>query len=328
MDENRFRNPDYFISRELSWLEFNQRVMEEAKDKKIPLLERFKFLAIVTSNLDEFFMVRVGSLYDQVQAGIEKKDAAGLTPKQQLKRVVSRAHQMMQEQYEIYKKLVPQLKKEGIQVVSASQLKKEELAYLDSYFKQEVYPVLTPMAVDASRPFPLILNRSLNIALLIEREKEETFATVQVPAVLVQRNRADNPGLLLPVRLSVECDVPASLQPVEDLPHPLPSRHLDRGCLDIAVIDQLIIFAFQLCQVAAPSRDLDVLHAFLRADNRDRAVQDDALAPAVRAVPDKIAGKFDSKICFDCSGKNFRRNRRKKFSCRNKNPTVVYGGFF
>ena len=187
MDATVFQNPEYFISRELSWLEFNQRVMEEAKDKKNPLLERFKFLAIVTSNLDEFFMVRVGSLYDQVQAGIEKKDAAGLTPKQQLKRVVARAHQMMEEQYRIYNKsLLPQLKKEGIQIVSADQLKKEEKAFLDEYFKQEVYPVLTPMAVDASRPFPLILNRSLNIALLIERDEEDTFATVQVPSVLAR----------------------------------------------------------------------------------------------------------------------------------------------
>lgn len=187
MDENRFRNPEYYISRELSWLEFNQRVMEEAKDKKNPLLERFKFLAIVTSNLDEFFMVRVGSLYDQVQAGIEKKDAAGLTPRQQMKRVIARAHQMLDEQYEIYNKsLMPQLKKAGIRIVSPAQLEKEEVEYLDEYFKQEIYPVLTPMAVDASRPFPLILNRSLNIALMIEREEGETFATVQVPSVLAR----------------------------------------------------------------------------------------------------------------------------------------------
>ena len=185
MDDTLFKNPEYFISRELSWLEFNQRVMEEAKDKKNPLLERFKFLAIVTSNLDEFFMVRVGSLYDQVQAGIEKKDAAGLTPKQQMKRVIARAHQMLEEQYEIYNKsLMPQLKKAGIHLISAQQLNHDEMEYLTEYFRQEVYPVLTPMAVDSSRPFPLILNRSLNIALLIGREDSDTFATVQVPAVL------------------------------------------------------------------------------------------------------------------------------------------------
>lgn len=187
MDENQFKNPDYFISRELSWLEFNQRVMEEAKDKKNPLLERFKFLAIVTSNLDEFFMVRVGSLYDQVQAGIEKKDAAGLTPRQQLKRVTARAHQMLDEQYEIYNRnLMPQLKKAGIQIIPAAELTGEETEYLNEYFRQEIYPVLTPMAVDASRPFPLILNRSLNIAMMIEREEQDTFATVQVPSVLAR----------------------------------------------------------------------------------------------------------------------------------------------
>lgn len=183
---SQFENPEYFISRELSWLEFNERVMEEAKDKKNPLLERFKFLAIVTSNLDEFFMVRVGSLYDQVQAGIEKKDAAGLSPRQQMKRVIARAHKMLDDQYEIYNQsLMPQLKKAGIQLLQPKQLSQQEREYLEEYFLQEIYPVLTPMAVDVSRPFPLILNRSLNIALLIERQEgTDTFATVQVPAVL------------------------------------------------------------------------------------------------------------------------------------------------
>ncbi|MCI8633120.1 MAG: RNA degradosome polyphosphate kinase [Lachnospiraceae bacterium] len=183
---SQFENPEYFISRELSWLEFNERVMEEAKDKKNPLLERFKFLAIVTSNLDEFFMVRVGSLYDQVQAGIEKKDAAGLSPRQQMKRVIARAHKMLDDQYEIYNQsLMPQLKKAGIQLLQPKQLSQQERDYLEEYFLQEIYPVLTPMAVDVSRPFPLILNRSLNIALLIERQEGiDTFATVQVPAVL------------------------------------------------------------------------------------------------------------------------------------------------
>lgn len=187
MDANQFKDPNYFISRELSWLEFNQRVMEEAKDKKNPLLERFKFLSIVTSNLDEFFMVRVGSLYDQVQAGIEKQDAAGLTPRQQMKKVIARAHQMLDDQYEIYNKsLLPQLKKAGITLIFPDQLTEEEITYLADFFQQEVYPVLTPMAVDASRPFPLILNRSLNIALLMDREGESSFATVQVPSVLAR----------------------------------------------------------------------------------------------------------------------------------------------
>ena len=97
MEGNVFYKPEYFISRELSWLAFNQRVLEEAKDTKNPLLERAKFLAIVTSNLDEFFMVRVGSLKDQVEAGYTKEDAAGLSPKQQLKRISQRAHLMAEE---------------------------------------------------------------------------------------------------------------------------------------------------------------------------------------------------------------------------------------
>ncbi len=186
MEGNDFYKPEYFISRELSWLEFNQRVLEEAKDTKNPLLERAKFLAIVTSNLDEFFMVRVGSLKDQVEAGYTKEDAAGLTPKQQLKRISQRAHLMAEEQYNTYSRsILPQLKKEGILILPKRQLKKEDLQYLEGYYKSNIYPVLTPMAVDPGRPFPLILNRSLNIAVFLERTKEEEiFATVQVPSVL------------------------------------------------------------------------------------------------------------------------------------------------
>ncbi|SDZ07295.1 RNA degradosome polyphosphate kinase [Tindallia californiensis] len=177
----------HFISRELSWLEFNHRVMEESRDKNNPLFERLKFLAIVTSNLDEFFMVRVASLKDQVNAGYQKPDPAGLTPKRQLKHISQRVHRMVKDQYNTFNKsLKPLLQKEGFYLLRRDQISAEQHGFLEDYFKKMLYPVLTPMAVDSSRPFPLILNRSLNIAMLVQGEEATTptFATVQVPSVL------------------------------------------------------------------------------------------------------------------------------------------------
>ena len=114
-----YNKPENLISRELSWLEFNQRVLDEAVDPKNPLLERGKFLSITSSNLDEFFMVRVGSLKDAIHSDINKPDPAGLTPKQQMKRVAVRAHAMIKDQYEIYNKsFIPALEKQGIRVIS------------------------------------------------------------------------------------------------------------------------------------------------------------------------------------------------------------------
>jgi len=179
---------EYFINRELSWLEFNHRVLEEARDRKNPLFERLKFLSIVSSNLDEFFMIRVASLKDQVDAGFIKQDPTGLTPKQQLKRISLRTHKMVDEQYNAFNRaLILGLKKNGIFVVDRNELTVVQKEFLQEYFMNEIYPVLTPMAVDSSRPFPLILNKSLNLAVLIKDhlgEKEHIFATVQVPSVL------------------------------------------------------------------------------------------------------------------------------------------------
>ena len=185
--KNKKNNHNY-LNRELSWLEFNQRVLEEAKDENNPLLERLKFLAITASNLDEFFMVRVGSLWDQVQANFKEKDPSGLTPIEQLESIGNRVHKMSVEQQECYNNiLLPCLRREHIYILSLKELSQEDKLYIEKYYNSYVFPVLTPMVVDKSRPFPLILNKSLNIALLLEHSenKEETiFATVQVPSVL------------------------------------------------------------------------------------------------------------------------------------------------
>ncbi|WP_278335840.1 RNA degradosome polyphosphate kinase [Petroclostridium xylanilyticum] len=193
-----FNKPEYFINRELSWLEFNDRVLEEAKDRSNPLLERIKFLSIVSSNLDEFFMIRVASLKDQVNVGFNKPDPAGLTPKQQLKKISIRTHKMVDEQYNMFNRaLLPRLKKNGIHMVYEEDLTDEQRNFLDEYFTNEIYPVLTPMAVDSSRPFPLILNKSLNLGVLIkdkETENQYIFATVQVPSVLPRIVELPSPG--------------------------------------------------------------------------------------------------------------------------------------
>ncbi len=189
MDNLNFSNSEFFFNRELGWLEFNDRVLEEAKDDRNPLFERIKFISIVSSNLDEFFMVRVASLKDQVNVGFDKADLAGLTPKQQLKRISQRTHSMLEEQYKcLNENLVPELKNNGFKFINKDNLSKADIKVLDEHFINNVYPVLTPMAVDSGRPFPLILNKSLNIGLLVKdnnaSDDEAIFATVQVPSVL------------------------------------------------------------------------------------------------------------------------------------------------
>ena len=180
---------EYFTNRELSWLDFNYRVLGEARDKNIPLFERLKFLSITSSNLDEFFMIRVASLKDMVNAKYEKPDIAGMTPQMQLEAISKKTHDLVNTQYTTYNRSSkPMLRQNGLTIIdSYEDLSEFQRNYVDQYFQQDVYPVLTPMAVDSSRPFPLIRNKSLNIGALIsdkEDESEYDFATVQVPSVL------------------------------------------------------------------------------------------------------------------------------------------------
>lgn len=185
-----FLSPEFYYNRELSWLKFNYRVLSEARDKGNPLFERLKFLSITASNLDEFFMVRVASLKDMVHAKYEKEDIAGLTPEKQLLAINKETHSLVNLQYSTYNRsLVPLLKQNGVQMIAHhEELNKKQGNYVDSYFEDNVYPVLTPMAVDSSRPFPLIRNKSLNLGALVKKKGEKNaeveFATVQVPSVL------------------------------------------------------------------------------------------------------------------------------------------------
>lgn len=196
MKNKTFSNHEFFVNREMSWLEFNQRVLDEVQDSNNPLFERLKFLAIVNSNLDEFFMVRVGSIYDQINAGYSKLDASGLKPEEQLVRIAERTQCMVEDEYAAWSnKLVTQMKKQGIRILYPKDLNKIQRSYLEEYFDSVVYPVLTPMAVDSSRPFPLIQNKTINIAVLVENTEEEDddiFATIQVPTILSRMVELDH----------------------------------------------------------------------------------------------------------------------------------------
>ncbi len=175
MADKKFKNPEFYQNRELSWIEFDRRVLGEACDKSIPLFERLKFLSITASNLDEFFMVRVASLKDMVNAGYDKTDIAGMTPAEQLKAVSTETHDLVEVQYATYNhSLLPLLKSNGLTVIEKYEdLDKEDVQFVDRFFQDNVYPVLTPMAVDSSRPFPLIRNKSLNLGALVSKKEEE-----------------------------------------------------------------------------------------------------------------------------------------------------------
>lgn len=181
-------DPSLYINRELSWLEFNRRVLEEAKDPTVPLLERLKFLAITESNLDEFFMVRVGGLQQKKQAGIGFGSGADRTPVTvQLEKIGVIVRELIEEmQTRLHKEVLPGLLEEGIAIRTQEELTKGELDHLARVFRSQIFPVLTPMAIDPGHPFPHLLNKSLNLVVKLNRKQfvEPIFAVVQVPSVL------------------------------------------------------------------------------------------------------------------------------------------------
>ena len=181
------RAPEYYTNRELSWMRFDQRILGLAEREDIPLFERLKFLSIVSSNLDEFVMVRVGSLVDMIHEDIKTKDIAGMTAAEQLSAVTDEIHELVAKQYRVYnKELLPLLEENGLTIVGDyDDLTAEEKRFAVQYFENTVYPVLTPLAIDPSHPFPLIKNHAINIGVIIRKDtEEEQYATVQVPSVL------------------------------------------------------------------------------------------------------------------------------------------------
>lgn len=178
-----------YYNRELSWMDFNARVLEEATKKENPLMERLRFLAITGSNLDEFFMVRVAGVKAQVNSSYKPKDKLDLAPQDLLRELEDKAHHFMEKQYScLHRSIMPALERSGLRFVDWHGMNEEQKGFVGRYFKQVLFPVLTPLAVDGSRPFPLLANKTLNIAVRLEskdeKEKEKNFAIVQVPSIL------------------------------------------------------------------------------------------------------------------------------------------------
>lgn len=199
------KNHRYYLNRELSWLQFNRRVLQEAVDPNNPLLEKLKFLAITSSNLDEFFMIRVAGLKHQKENGVKRRDIANMTPEEQLEAISDTCQRLVARQYRYLKMILKELETEGLYFIRPEDASPRQMKWLDDYFEREIFPVVTPMAVDSSHPFPFLASKSLNIALLLERnERDMTLdeendidvktAIVPVPSVLPRIVRLpDNP---------------------------------------------------------------------------------------------------------------------------------------
>ena len=189
MNDVDLQVPQLFINRELSFLEFDQRVLEQAKDSHVPLLERVRFLCISCTNLDEFFEIRVASLKELQEAGAVQVGADGLSVGEQLKAIRTRAARLVEEQYEVLNDvLMPELAKNGVVFASPERWTRAQAEWLESYFHREVEPVLSPLALDPARPFPKVLNKSLNFAIVVEGEdgfgRNSGLAVVQAPRSL------------------------------------------------------------------------------------------------------------------------------------------------
>jgi polyphosphate kinase len=189
MDAIDLKNPELYINRELSLLEFNRRVLEQAKDENVPLLERLRFLCISASNMDEFFEIRVSGLKQQVAFGSARKDADSLTPAEQLQRLSPAAHHLVAEQYRVFNDiLVPGLEREGIRFVRRSEWTARQSDWVKRYFHRELSPVLSPIGLDPAHPFPQVLNKSLNFIVPMEGKdafgRDSTVAIVQAPRSL------------------------------------------------------------------------------------------------------------------------------------------------
>ncbi len=191
---SKYFNPNNFFNREKSWLEFNRRVLEEATNPQLPLLERIRFISIFFSNLDEFYMIRVSGLKEQVRANIIELSIDGLTPLDQLKIIENTVQPMLTTIYQYWHNtIIPELEKNKIFICNLSELHADEKEALDQYFSKEIFPVLTPLAFDPGRPFPYISNLSLSFAILVETAKgERHFARVKVPNILPRLVRIDH----------------------------------------------------------------------------------------------------------------------------------------
>lgn len=190
----KYSKPDNFINRDLSWIEFNRRVLQEALNPDLPLLEKVKFVSIFSSNLDEFYMIRVSGIKEQIAANVLEPSIDGLTPREQLQKIEKALQPLLKQLYDLWSNdIVPSLRENKIFLHEYDELSKEEKKVLTEYFKKEIFPVLTPLAFDPGRPFPYISNLSLSLAVLIRKPNGENhFARVKVPNILPRLLQIDN----------------------------------------------------------------------------------------------------------------------------------------
>lgn len=196
--DSNFNNPSLYINRELSWIAFNLRVLDEARCESHPLLERLKFIAIFSSNLDEFFMIRVSAVEKQVEAGIQTPSLDGLKPIEQLIQVRKHVEAILHERNTcFYDDILPKLAQEKIYFKSCSELSEKERTILNQYFENNIFPILTPLALDPGHPFPHVSNLSLSLAVQLKAEDDDEprFARVKVPDTIPRLIRLDKIGI-------------------------------------------------------------------------------------------------------------------------------------
>ncbi len=198
---HHLRDPSLYINRELSWLDFNERVLQLAEDEQVPLLERTKFCAIYTTNLDEYYMVRVAGLYDQIEAGVENPSQDGSTPSQTIGRIRERVLELSERLSVCFEqRLRPALADHGVHIVGFHELDERQRVHLARHFQQVIFPALTPLAVAPGRPFPYISNLSLSLGVLVRDpvHDQTVFARVKVPTEILPRFTAVRPPRVHP----------------------------------------------------------------------------------------------------------------------------------
>ena len=281
--------PDHYLNRELSWLEFNARVLEETADPSNRLLERLKFVAIFSSNLDEFFEIRVAGLQQQVYAGVEPQDfgADGMAPAEQLAAIDRRAHELVAEQYRVLtEEIFPGLTAGGIERVRLEDLTDAEQRHVERLFRTSILPVLTPLAIDPGHPFPHVHNKSLNIALVVERKSgrlpRRHFAVVQVPAVLDRI-----------VIVSTHADAGVRFVLLEDII----ARHLRELFGGLRVVSHTVFRITRNTELTIEEEEaedlLETIEESLRQRVRSDPVRLEILADADAAISEMLTEAFD-----------------------------------
>ena len=262
------KDPSLYINRELSWIQFNRHVLEEAKDHTHPLLERVKFLSIFANNLDEFFMIRVSGLHQQLREGVIKAPPDGLTPGEQLDAIYKALVPLLEESVSVWNEdIVPALKNEGILIHSYETLNEGQKRYLRNYFIKEIFPVLTPLAFDKSHPFPFISNLALNLAVILRErgQKEELFARIKIPNKLFPR--------LILVKTDDE-------------------EHEERGKSEFIFLEEIIAENLDLL---FPGMDVRAAYPFRVTRDADIEIEEDEADDLLTAVEESIGRRWVGK---------------------------------